>query len=152
MINYLPGVITGLFLVGWSLALGRHRGGRHFLAVWLGWAVPGLGHAVTGRPGRGVAFFVLLSGVYATGMTVLSWKPPPFEAQIFYYVGNLGSGLSVLATRLITDGPFVPEGWPVSWYDPGMLYVATAGLLNIVVVLNLYQPRWAPPPPPKAVP
>ena len=134
--------VLSTFLFLWSMTLLQHRGSRHALAVWLGWGVPGLGHVMLGRPLKGAVFFLLLAAVYVTGMTMISWRAVAFDDQPFYYIGQYGSGVTWLLTGVLGgEKPFPHQRWPVSWYDAGLLYAAAPGLLNLVLVLNLFQPR-----------
>lgn len=136
--------VTGFttFLLLWSIALMQSRGMRYSLAVWLGWAVPGLGHAIVGRPLKGGVFFLMLAAVYATGLVLLSGHSISFEDHPFYYIGQYGSGLTWLLAELLgNQKPYPNSAMPVSWFDPGLLYLAAPGLLNLVIVLNLFQAR-----------
>lgn len=136
-------VLVALALVlGWTGALLSHRGPRFAAAVLLGWAVPGLGHVILGRPYKGAVFFALLSATYLTGLTLISWHTISFDDNPFYYIGQLGSGLTWGMTAVLGgEKPYPHAGWPIAWFDPGMLYVAAPGLLNLVILLNLFQPR-----------
>jgi TM2 domain-containing membrane protein YozV len=140
--------VVATFLVFWSAALAQRRGPRYALAVLLGWAVPGLGHVITGRPIKGAIFFGLLALVYGVGLVLLSGHAISYEDQEFYYIGQYGSGITwALAALLGQSRPHLPEGVPMSWFDPGTLYVGAPGLLNLVIVLSLFQPRPAQPTP-----
>jgi hypothetical protein len=143
-----PDLFVASVVITLSLSLWKLRGPRAAAAVWAGWAVPGLGHAILGRPGRGAALFALLAGLYGAGLVILSGHPLPLQEEpfFFYSLGQLGSGVTLVAALLAKENPFVRAGLPVSWYDPGQLYVAAAGLLNLVVVMSLYRPRLAEPP------
>lgn len=140
----------GTFLFAWSLVLGRAHGEAHAFGVWLGWVVPGLGHAVVGQWRKGLVFFAILMTALATGLWLTSWHTVAFEDQPFYFIGQYGSGLTWLTHVLLGVKKAHPnEALPVTWFDPGMLYTATAGLMNLVIVLNLYRaPKAAAPPEP----
>ena len=145
-------VILFAWLIFWSVSLMVHRSPKYALAVWLGWGIPGLGHMILGRPIKGALFFILLGAMYTMGMAMISWNAITYEDQPFYYIGQYGSGITWLMTAVLGSVPHPHEGWPVAWYDPGLLYVAAPGLLNLVIVLNLFQPRVVEKPKPEAEP
>lgn len=134
--------LSPVIVLIWASAMLSNRGPRYALAVVLGWAVPGLGHVILGRPYKGAIFFTLLAATYLTGLTLLSWHTISFDDNPFYYIGQLGSGATWLMTTVFGDAKPAPNaGWPIAWYDPGLLYVSAPGLLNMVIVLNLFQAR-----------
>lgn len=131
-----------VLVVGWAATLLTHRGPKYAAAVLAGWVVPGLGHVLIGRPIKGLVFFGLLTLTYVTGMTLIGWHSIAYDDQPFYYIGQYGSGVTWLLAELLGGvKPFTNPKWPMAWHDPGLLYVAASGLLNLVIVLNLYQPR-----------
>jgi hypothetical protein len=118
---------------------GERRRGAAFLAAWL---VPGAGHALLGKWRKGLFFFAILGltalfGLWITGFRAVSWDDNPF-----YYVGQYGSGLTMLLARTISPEKAFPRpDLPISWFDPGLLYVCVAGLLNGVVAMNVLDLR-----------
>ena len=111
---------------------------RRAAAFWIGWLFPGLGHFLIGRWKKGLFFAAALSASYVAGLWICGWRVVTFEENPFYYVGQFGSGLTALFGALLdTDRPFRTDV-PVSWYDPGLLYVCVAGLLNLVVMLSVF--------------
>ncbi len=143
---------------------GQRRRGAAFLAAWL---VPGAGHALLGKWKKGLFFFSVLAATYLFGMWITGFRAVSFDDNPFYYVGQYGSGLTMLLSRVISPEKAIPrpELHP-SWFDPGLLYVCVVGLLNVVVTLNVLDVRLggapaeaapapaetgaAPPPPPEA--
>jgi hypothetical protein len=106
------------------------------LAVALAWLLPGLGHLLLGRPRKALFFFVTLTLTYVLGYVLADFRFVRYDDNPFYYVGRYGSGLTMLATWLIRDNG--PRGIsPLEFYEPGLLYMCSAGLLNVVLILNL---------------
>ncbi|NUN48602.1 MAG: hypothetical protein HUU15_07220 [Candidatus Brocadiae bacterium] len=104
-----------------------------FLAAWI---LPGLGHLLLGKPRKALFFFVSLSGLYALGYLLADFRFVRFEDNQFYHVGRWGSGLTWAATWLVEKNP--PRGViPMEHYEIGLLYMCSAGLLNVVLMLNL---------------
>lgn len=117
------------------------------LAFALAWLVPGLGHVYLGKVKKGLFFFATLVLTYALGYVLADFRFVRFDDNPFYYVGRFGSGLIWLATWLIRDNG--PRGvTPLQFYEPGLLYMCAAGLLNLVLVLNIAAGRQEPAAPP----
>jgi hypothetical protein len=145
---------TFLLILGYAVYLltqGQRRRGAAILAAW---AFPGAGHLLMGNWKKGLLFLALLGGLYAAGLWIVGFRSVDWDENPFYYVGQYGSGLTLLGARsLFAAKSFPRAGLPLSWYDPGLLYVCCAGLLNLVVLLNLVDvksPAPAPVPPPAA--
>jgi len=106
------------------------------IAIALAWVLPGLGHLFLGRPRKALFFFATLTLTYLLGYVLADFRFVRFDDNPFYYVGRYGSALTWFATWLIRDNG--PRGiTPLEFYEPGLLYMCAAGLLNVVLVLNL---------------
>ena len=104
----------------------------------IAWAFPGAGHLWLGRMQKGTVFFIVLPLMYLIGL----W----LEGQIFSFdlsqplvalaaLADLGIGLPYLLTRFFGAG----EGRVVAvTYEYGNTFLAAAGLLNSLVVLDAY--------------
>jgi hypothetical protein len=117
------------------------------LAFFVAWLVPGAGHFLLGKWKKGLFFLLLLAATYAFGMSIAGWRPVSFDDNPFYYVGQYGSGATLLLAKLRGAEKAIlrPEIHP-TWFDPGLLYVCVVGLLNIVVMLNILDVKLAAPP------
>lgn len=136
----LASVVFGFVLVS------SRKGERiRAFAMLAGWLLPGAGHAVLGRWKKGLFFLALLSATYLFGLWITGFRPVSFDENPFYFVGQYGSGATFALAKLLgPEKSFPRAGLPVSWYDPGLLYVCVAGLLNLVVVFSLIDlPRTA---------
>ena len=124
------------------------------IAIVLAWLVPGLGHLYLGKPGKALFFFLALTLTYAAGYMLADFRFVRYDDNPFYYVGRWGSGLTWLLTSFVIENP--PRRIsPLEFWEPGLLYMCAAGLLNVVLVLNILQGRTldepaSPPPPPAA--
>jgi len=113
---------------------------RHLVCVVLGWALPGLGHWVLGQRARGAIIFVVIGLTFWGGLAmggVRSTIDPVnnrawFVAQICCGTHTLGA---LAMARGIPDRLPYRIGWPS--HDLGVVYTGVAGLLNILVVLDL---------------
>ena len=134
---------------------------RTLLAVGAAWILPGLGHILLGRVGRGVLFGVLLLGSFGVGLAHdgrLALRDPrqPFLTTL-QVVANLGMGPADAIARLGVYGEFVYSMGPplhgalesrasvifrertksaLSIY--GTAYLWTAGLMNLLLLFDVW--------------
>lgn len=153
-LRLIIGVVGASIIVLYALSLllkeGERRRGIAFLAAWV---LPGAGHLVLGKWAKGLFFLVLLGGLYAAGLWIVGFRSVDWDENPFYYVGQYGSGLTWLGGRVLFPEKSFPLEWPhLSWYDPGLLYVCCAGLLNLVVMLNLIETKAVAPEKPAPAP
>jgi len=129
---------------------GERRRGAAYLIAWL---FPGAGHFVMGKWAKGGFFLGLLGGLWLAGLWIVGFKSVDWDENPFYYVGQFGSGLTMLGSQVLFPAKSFPrEGLHLSWYDPGLLYICCAGLLNLVVMLNLIEVKASPAAKPEAPP
>ena len=108
-------------------------------AFFLGWLVPGAGHLLLGRPVKAAVLFVILAGLYVSGLYLSGWRLVSFDDNPFYYVGQYGSGVTTALGRLLGEPKAYPRpDFSIKWIDPALLYVCVAGLLNIVVTVSVF--------------
>ncbi len=137
-------------VVGLLMKPGERRRGVAFLVAWL---VPGAGHAMLGKWGKGLFFLALLGVTYLGGLWIVGFKSVSFDDNPFYYVGQYGSGATFALHRLLSaEKAFPRDGLHPSWFDPGLLYVCVVGLLNLVIMLNVLDVKLSAAPPADAAP
>jgi hypothetical protein len=108
------------------------------VAFFVGWLVPGAGHVLLGKWKKGLFFFGILGVTYLFGMWISGFRTVTFDDNPFYYVGQFGSGVTLLVAKLRgAEKAIIRPGLDPSWFDPGLLYVCVVGLLNLVVMLSL---------------
>jgi hypothetical protein len=126
----------------------------------LAWLVPGLGHAWLGRTGRAAAFFLIVLATFALGIVsggsasvVDRQQPLSFLATL----DGLAMGPLDLVARKVSLGEIVfalpdPEGDPhrqalltrirervkIATYEYGSTFLLTAGLMNILLILDAF--------------
>lgn len=109
-----------------------------FIAV-AGWLVPGLGHALLKMWGRAVACFlsVGLLVVVGAGMRGNLFRSSGNDAfESLGFLADLGTGTFYWVARsLETTGPDVSHAGG----DYGTRFLATAGVLNLLVVLHAFE-------------
>ncbi|HEX4769252.1 MAG TPA: DUF6677 family protein [Bryobacteraceae bacterium] len=115
-----------------------------FVVVLLGWAVPGAGHLLLGRRGRGAIIFATVLLTFAVG---LAMRGPMFQItnagdvlsrliQYGGFIGDLASGLIYLVT--VWSGYAAPD-LAGHQADYGAKLLVAAGLLNILAMVDAYE-------------
>jgi hypothetical protein len=113
------------------------------VAVLAGWVVPGAGHLILRRPGRGILIFVSVLVMFLLGLMM---RGPLFQptrgdllTTIIYYGGfisHITSGAPYfLAVALGYNQPDVAG----HVHDYGSKFLVAAGLLNILAMVDAYE-------------
>lgn len=116
--------------------------GKWLPAVALGWLVPGGGHFLLKRPGRGA---LICGAVVFTFLFGLMMRGTLFEPQggdllttVIYYGGFLGDLLSgipyILAVWLSYNQPDMAG----HVHDYGTKFLVAAGLLNLLAIVDAF--------------
>ncbi len=104
----------------------------------LGWAVPGLGHAIQRKYARAAVFFVSILAMTALGLA-MGGRVYPFQTEnpltILAFFADLGNGLFYGLARLLGWGAGDLER---ATFEFGTAYIAGAGLLNFLVALDAH--------------
>jgi hypothetical protein len=103
------------------------------------WLIPGLGHLMLRRWSRAVVFFASVAILAATGIVLRGRIFTSGNGDLFDLLGflaDLGAGAFYFVARTIENGgPDVS----VAAGDYGTRFFATAGVLNLLCVLDAYQ-------------
>jgi hypothetical protein len=103
-----------------------------------GWLVPGLGHLLKGRWGRGLVFFLTVGALAVTGYLQRGFVFSPHFSDAFGFLGFLadaGAGIFYFAAKWIeTAGPDISRAAG----DYGTRFIATAGVLNVLCALDAF--------------
>jgi hypothetical protein len=113
--------------------------GRAWLSVALAWVFPGLGHAYLGRRKTALVYAIVVTAMFVLGLsfegrlyTIENGQPLSILATFAVY----GTGLLNLAARTLSDNP---GGAVLSvTYEYGCAYLLTAGLMNLLLMLDAY--------------
>jgi hypothetical protein len=112
-------------------------------AVAVGWLVPGGGHFLHKRYGRGGLLLFAVTGMYLFGLMTRGALFTPQVADLFTtiiycggFFGNLASGLLYLLT--VWFGYAQPD-MPGMVHDYGTKFLVTAGLLNVLAMVDAYE-------------
>ncbi|HYI97813.1 MAG TPA: DUF6677 family protein [Bryobacteraceae bacterium] len=112
-------------------------------ALALGWLIPGAGHFLLRRQGRGILVFVCVTAMFLLGLMM---RGPMFEPQggdlltmlIYYggFVAHIASGaLYFVTVALGYNQPDVAG----HVYDYGSKFLVGAGLLNILALVDVHE-------------
>ncbi len=111
---------------------------RGILALIVGWAVPGLGHAIQKKYTRALLFFVSIFAMTGLGL-VMGGRVYPFQTDnpltILAFFADLGNGLFYALTRQFHWGA---GELARQTFEFGTAYIAGAGLLNFLIALDAY--------------
>jgi len=119
------------------------------LRVWagpvaLGWLVPGGGHFLLKRNGRGVLLLVSITLMYLCGLMMRGAMFQPQTGDLLTivinvggFIGNLASGILYLLTVWV--GAYNQPDVAGLVHDYGTKFLVTAGLLNILAMVDAYE-------------
>jgi hypothetical protein len=102
------------------------------------WAIPGAGHLWLGRVQKGVVFFAALTTMFVVGL-MLRGRLFPFDLGeplvALAAIANAGLGLPWILGRALALGDGVVTAVT---YEYGNTFLIVAGLLNFLIVLDVY--------------
>jgi hypothetical protein len=111
---------------------------KGIVAMILGWAVPGLGHAVQKKYLQAVLFFISIFAMTGIGLA-MGGRVYPFQTDnpltSLAFCADLGNGLFYSLARFIGWGGGELER---ATFEFGTAYIAGAGLLNFLIALDAY--------------
>jgi hypothetical protein len=111
--------------------------------VLLGWLVPGAGHFLLKRPGRGALLLASVSIMFLLGLmmrgTMFQPQTGDVLTTIIYcggFVGDLASGLLYLLTVWLG---YAQPDMAGHVHDYGTKFLVAAGLLNVLAMVDAYE-------------
>jgi len=112
--------------------------GNPYLAVCLAWIFPGAGHFYLKRWRRALGFLALVLAALAIGYHLegrLPWVFSGSPLAVLATLGGLGSGAPYLFLRLGLGYSGTVEA---GGYEYGGAFILTAGLMNLLLVLDAW--------------
>jgi hypothetical protein len=118
------------------------------LALWvrpvaLGWLVPGGGHFLLKRNGRAVLLLVSITLMYFCGLLMRGAMFQPQSGDLLTilintggFLGDVASGILYLVTVMLGYNQPDVAG---AVHDYGTKFLVTAGLLNILAMVDVYE-------------
>jgi hypothetical protein len=110
---------------------------RISLGLLLGWLVPGLGHLLYGRKDKAVLFFALIMLAFGVGLFLGDARVVSAERFPLYLLAQVWNGGPTLLALWLTGDLRIEQDIP--YLDVALLYTAVAGLLNVVILVDLYE-------------
>jgi hypothetical protein len=118
------------------------------LAGILAWVVPGLGHYVLGQRVRGIRIFagmalLIFGGLFIGGVDTVDSKNDNLWFMAQACAGPVVLGVDVINQKYVKELPAADQ---IAWRSlghvnsVGTLFIALAGLLNVVVILDAFYP------------
>lgn len=117
--------------------------GQWLPAVALGWLIPGGGHFLLKKPGRGALLcgsitLVFLLGLMMRGILFQPQGGDLLTTVIYYggFIGDLLSGILYLVTVMLG---YSQADVPGHVHDYGTKFLVAAGLLNLLAMVDAYE-------------
>jgi len=108
------------------------------VAPALAWLIPGAGHLIQKRWGRGLLLMVSIVAMFVIGLAMQGrvYKPNGGDIlDMLGFVGNVGAGGLYIVTRAMDWGQGAIAH---ATADYGTKYLIVAGLLNFIAVADAY--------------
>jgi hypothetical protein len=115
------------------------RVGNPLAAAALAWVFPGLGHFYLKKPRTAALYALIVTATFLLGLSFQGRLYSPEAGQPLTILATFavyGAGLLNLAARLMSTNP---NGSILSvTYEYGCAYLLTAGLMNLLLMLDAY--------------
>src|ERR1700681_2665774 len=112
-------------------------------AVALGWLIPGGGHLLLKRTGRGVLLMVSVTSMFLCGLMMRGAMFQPQSGDLLTtlintggFIGDICSGILYLLSVWL--GYNTPD-MAAHVHDYGTKFLVTAGLLNLLAVVDAFE-------------
>ncbi|HUI80067.1 MAG TPA: DUF6677 family protein [Bryobacteraceae bacterium] len=112
-------------------------------AVALGWLIPGAGHLLLKKTGRGVLLLLAVTGMFLCGLMMRGAMFHPQSGDLLTtlintggFVGDLCSGLLYLLSVWLGYNQPDMAG---AVHDYGTKFLVTAGLLNLLAMVDVFE-------------
>jgi TM2 domain-containing membrane protein YozV len=112
-------------------------------AVALGWLIPGGGHFLLKRSGRGILLLLAVSGMFVCGLMMRGAMFTPQSGDLLTtlintggFIGDIFSGILYLLSAWLGYSQPDQAG---AVHDYGTKFLVTAGLLNILAMVDAYE-------------
>jgi hypothetical protein len=108
------------------------------VAPAVGWLIPGAGHLIQKRWGRGLLLMISIFSLFLLGLAMQGHVAKPNTGdilEILGFVGNVGAGGLYIVARALDWGQGAVAH---ATADYGTKYLIVAGLLNFICVADAY--------------
>jgi hypothetical protein len=118
----------------------QSKQGFVYLPLIAGWLVPGAGHFLLRKWGRGALLAVSILGMFVLGLA-MQGKLYSNAHEILDFLGlagDLGNGLLYIVSRAMGLGA---DSAQVTTADYGTRFIVVAGLLNVIAAVDAHNLR-----------
>ena len=111
-----------------------------YLPLIAGWLVPGAGHFLLGKWGRGALLAACVVGMFVAGLAMQGklFSNVHDILDLLGLVGDLGNGLLFLVGRVVGLGADQVQTTSQDW---GTRFIEVAGLLNVIAAVDAHNIR-----------
>ena len=111
-----------------------------YLPLIAGWLVPGAGHFLLGKWGRGALLAVSILSMFLLGIAMQGklYGGAHDILDMLGLAGDLGNGLLFVVSRLLNLGA---DQVQVTTADYGTRFIVVAGLLNVISAVDAHNLR-----------
>ncbi len=111
-----------------------------YLPLIAGWLIPGAGHFLLGKWGRGALLAGSVLGMFVTGLALNGkvYANAHDILEVLGLAGDLGNGLVYFVSRLAGWGA---DQVMVTTQDWGTRFLVVAGLLNVIAAVDAHNIR-----------
>ena len=124
---------------------------EYMIALVASWAVPGAGHWQLGYRMRGLVLALTVLGIFWFGQVLADCRAVNRSIHPIFYCAQVGTGFSTVLSNEFW-GVAAPSAGPRDlpsrvddtlppYLSTGILYTSIAGLLNMLLVLHVADPR-----------
>jgi hypothetical protein len=124
-----------------SVAAGQTtQSGFVYLPLIAGWLVPGAGHFLLRKWGRGTLLAISIVSMFALGLAMQGriYANAHDILDMLCMVGDLGSGLLYIVSRVAGWGVDSVQLTTADW---GSRFIVVAGLLNVIAAVDAHNLR-----------
>ena len=111
-----------------------------YLPLIAGWLVPGAGHFLLRKWGRGALLAASIVGMFAVGLAMqgMLYSSAHEVLDLLGLAGDLGNGLLYVVAQLLGLGA---DQVRVTTADYGTRFIVVAGLLNVIAAVDAHNLR-----------
>jgi hypothetical protein len=111
-----------------------------YLPLIAGWLVPGAGHFLLRKWGRGALLSASIVGMFAVGLAMqgMLYSSAREVLDFLGLAGDLGNGLLYVVAQLLGLGA---DQVRVTTADYGTRFIVVAGLLNVIAAVDAHNLR-----------
>lgn len=112
-----------------------------WFALVLAWLVPGLGHFYAKRRLHGLFYLTAIAGLYAAGLVISQGTGVNLDMHPAYFSCQIGAGpVTFVAESLrAPEAAYLGKGISILMHQTGTVYIAVAGVLNLIAICELYR-------------